>query len=430
MMNKRKTIIVICVCLLLSGIINTVYAAGGRLQIGDYINIGTYNGVPITWRYVVDDEYGKLLISDKVICYKRFDVPSEDTPVDDFWETSCIRSWLNSDGSAGNVIWNRNIPQYPGIHGELPYADESGFLSNDNFTKAERRLMKPVTQWTMLPAEKREFSENGLDSYFSFMKSGPVSYGPPHEDKSEPAVYYQIEDIPDIYYGAAYQLKDTVFLPDAQQLYRIWENFGTVAAQRTIESKPNKETYNLNASYFLKHDGPTVVWSNNQLVFTGKYYDDGIRPAFYLNEDAIDSVRGSGTEYDPYILVKDSKYSTATAPQNISVQMDGKALSFDVAPVMQNNRVLVPFRAIFEAFGANVYWYEKTETVTATKGSLNLMLKINNSKMTVNGKEITLDVPPRLVGDRTLVPIRAVSEGLGADVDWDEANNKVIITTK
>ena len=64
------------------------------MQIGDYFSLGKYNDEPIIWRYVADDENGKLIVSDKVLCNKPFGLSS-------FWQESYVRKWLNSTVSEG-----------------------------------------------------------------------------------------------------------------------------------------------------------------------------------------------------------------------------------------------------------------------------------------------------------------------------------------
>jgi len=107
--------------------------------------------------------------------------------------------------------------------------------------------------------------------------------------------------------------------------------------------------------------------------------------------------------------------------------LNNRYLTFDQPPVMENNRVLVPLRAIFEAIGADVDWDSETQTVTAKKDDIELTLLIDSELIVVNGQSMTLDVPPKLIGGRTLVPVRAVSEGLGAEVEWDAVYKRVII---
>lgn len=113
----------------------------------------------------------------------------------------------------------------------------------------------------------------------------------------------------------------------------------------------------------------------------------------------------------------------------ITVLLDGKQLTFDVDPVLENGRTLVPMRAIFEALGAEVNWNPDTWTAIATKDDTKIEITIDSTEMLKNGDVVTLDVPARLIGSRTLVPVRAVSEGLGADVDWNDTLWQVIITT-
>lgn len=111
-----------------------------------------------------------------------------------------------------------------------------------------------------------------------------------------------------------------------------------------------------------------------------------------------------------------------------TVLLDGQAMTFDVPPVVEDGRTLVPMRAIFEAQGAAVAWEDAAQTVTAKKGDITITLVIGG-KALVNDKEVALDVPAKLVNDRTLVPLRFVSEALGAKVDWAEATETVTITS-
>lgn len=117
------------------------------------------------------------------------------------------------------------------------------------------------------------------------------------------------------------------------------------------------------------------------------------------------------------------------ADSGIKVLLDGQELDFDVPPQLINSRTMVPMRKIFEAMGANVDWNGNTQTVTATKNDITVIMQIDNTVIKVNGENITLDVPPQLVDSRTLVPARAVAESLKAKVEWDGENNTVIINS-
>ena len=112
----------------------------------------------------------------------------------------------------------------------------------------------------------------------------------------------------------------------------------------------------------------------------------------------------------------------------ITVNVNGQLVNFDQPPIIIDGRTLVPLRAIFEALGATVEWKGDTQTVTSKKGSTNVSLSIDSKTMYKNGKATTLDVPAQLINDRTLVPARAVAEAFGCDVDWDSDTKTVTIT--
>ncbi len=109
--------------------------------------------------------------------------------------------------------------------------------------------------------------------------------------------------------------------------------------------------------------------------------------------------------------------SAAPVPR---VVVNGVELEFDVPPIIENGRTLVPLRAIFEALGAEIYWDAETQTVSAARGDTALALQIGNPWANVNNEPVALDVPAKIVGSRTLVPLRFISEALGAVVEWDQ----------
>ena len=119
---------------------------------------------------------------------------------------------------------------------------------------------------------------------------------------------------------------------------------------------------------------------------------------------------------------------TTSAATDIRVTLNGDELTFDVAPQIIDDRTMVPMRAIFEAMGTEVEWDSDTQTITATQGDKTIIMQIDNVAMSVNGQTIALDVGPMLIDGRTLVPVRAVAEGLDADVQWNAEVRTVVIT--
>ena len=126
--------------------------------------------------------------------------------------------------------------------------------------------------------------------------------------------------------------------------------------------------------------------------------------------------------------------TTAAMAKSPEVYVDGEKLTFDVEPFIENDRTLVPLRGIFEKLGAIVSWDQDTTTVFAIRdrgdAQDSIVLQIDNPTAFVNSVATTLDVPAKVVNDRTFVPLRFVGEALNADVAWNQDEFKVIITTK
>ncbi len=122
--------------------------------------------------------------------------------------------------------------------------------------------------------------------------------------------------------------------------------------------------------------------------------------------------------------------TSALADGDITVSVNGENVVFDQAPVIENDRTLVPMRAIFEALGATVEWDGETRTVTSTKDNTTIKLTIDSADMYVGDSVVTLDVPAKIISDRTMVPVRAISEAMDCVVEWDGDARAVIITTE
>lgn len=168
-------------------------------------------------------------------------------------------------------------------------------------------------------------------------------------------------------------------------------------------------TCNLNISSLSDGAHTLSIWADN----ASKSY------TFYKSGDFI----RFGAEPDSSVIERDKALNP-----DISVELNGEKISFDQPPIIVDGRTLVPLRAISEALGAEVDWDENTQTITAVKDSVTVILTINSDEITVNGKINKIDVPAQLVNDRTLVPLRAISESFDCTVDWDDTSKTVIIT--
>ena len=112
---------------------------------------------------------------------------------------------------------------------------------------------------------------------------------------------------------------------------------------------------------------------------------------------------------------------------DIKIVIDGKTVTTDVAPMIVNSRTMVPVRVISENLGADVEWDNSTRTISVVKGSTNMLLKANSSSYTINGTTKTLDSPVIISSGRTMVPLRLIGEALGAAVEWE--NGTVTISS-
>lgn len=121
---------------------------------------------------------------------------------------------------------------------------------------------------------------------------------------------------------------------------------------------------------------------------------------------------------------------TIATAQGIEVTVDGDRVNFyNAQPQMSQGRVLVPLRGVFEKLGAQVLWHPADRMVTATAANTDVRLRIGSTTAIVNGQTRTLDVAPTLVNGTTLVPLRFLSESLGAEVNWIAPSRRVEIIT-
>ncbi len=438
---------------------DVVYAAE-TFQIGDYILLGKYYDQPILWRCIDVDENGPLMLSDRILCRKPFDINyfselsgSHSRRYDstglknihssrsNYWGDSNIRSWLNSSAPAGEVVWLCGVPP---IHDEdfdnvwwNGYDDEKGFLADGNFTQSERNAIKEVTQKSLLDERDAEVAEGGYDDW------GNNLYVTPQ--------YFIENQYDEIYYEYT---TDKVFLLDIKQMWNL-EQKRDLLGDDFIDATPTQEaidndeaeqsrissglssrlSINTPCPYFLRTPwgypypsgpiGDIFYLSGDRMYYfvnekeeystTDAGDNQGIRPAFYLNEATAQILSGSGTEEDPYVI------------DSISVYVNGTELTLDVPPMLENDRTLVPMRAIFEALGAEVSWDEESRTIVAVRGDTTVFMQVDDWYMSVNDEWIALDAPPRIVNDRTLIPLRAVAEALGAQVGWDEEMQTVTV---
>lgn len=166
-------------------------------------------------------------------------------------------------------------------------------------------------------------------------------------------------------------------------------------------------------------------------IFDGWYTDKALNNKF----DPDTKVTSSITLYAKWTAepVDDSKSKIVLAIGKKEATVFGETKINDVAPLIRNNRTMLPSRFVAESLGAVVSWNEEKELVTIKGkdkdgGDVTILITIGAEYATVNGKAVKLDSPAFLENDRTYTPIRFISERLGASVEWNENDNSVIIT--
>ncbi len=120
---------------------------------------------------------------------------------------------------------------------------------------------------------------------------------------------------------------------------------------------------------------------------------------------------------------------SVSAESEITVLLDGVKVEFDQPPVIISDRTMVPVRAIYEALGADVEWDAATRTASGVKSGIRVSFTIDKPVVSINYNEKAIDAPAVIVSDRTLVPVRALAEGFGVTVDWDAETRTVILTS-
>lgn len=319
---KKKIPLLIVFLFLIFSVFVTVYKVKqvNDLKIGDYIEFGKYNDTPIVWRVIHIDQYGNpLIFSDRIISLKAFD--SSGTYHKDknrrewgsnYWKDSNVRQWLNSNEKSGTIKWIQNPPSKKNIFNEynFSYENEKGFLSDGNFTKEQRSIIKPVSHKSLLDEIEKDKKNGGENVYSPRSK-----------------IYEAVSNYDSAYYEF---VEDKVFLLSIKELHDyVWENKSVLGQEYYIgkptknlaesaiddrSKRPDNFNYNNPWSSWLRTPINTPsgssfvlnVQKNGLIGFSFTYFtrDGGIRPALFLDISRTNINSGSGTESSPYIIKK------------------------------------------------------------------------------------------------------------------------------
>jgi len=127
-----------------------------------------------------------------------------------------------------------------------------------------------------------------------------------------------------------------------------------------------------------------------------------------------------------FILLLGLVFLLPEQAQAVNIKVQGKAIMLDTQPISVEGRLLVPMRSILEALGTVVEW-QPPKTILAQNYNTTIYLNVGSKYASVNNKTIELSPTPQIINGRVLIPLRFVSEQLGADVVWDEDTQTAIV---
>lgn len=137
----------------------------------------------------------------------------------------------------------------------------------------------------------------------------------------------------------------------------------------------------------------------------------------------------NGAEKAVVSTEKTTEETQVKTDDSIKVVVDGKEIIFtDQAPIIKNDRTMIPLRGVLETMGIDIVWNAEEQSITAERGDSYALFKIGETTLKTAEGEINLDVAPEIINDRTMIPLRAVTESFGAEVTWDADTKTVTIT--
>lgn len=210
-----------------------------------------------------------------------------------------------------------------------------------------------------------------------------------------------------------------------------------------LDANTGKFKWQFEAGFFIE-SAPTIagntIWigADDYLIYainrnTGEraYFITTGSTSFYtlLNNESLFSLSVYG---ELYAYVHDSKQQKYSVLYELWIgknyaRLNNKMTSLDSPPYINNNRTMVPFRAIGEALGAEINWYPENKRATYALQSKFIALIAGEKNALVNGKSVLLEIPSELKNNRLYVPLRFVSENLGAKVTWEASEKKIKI---
>ena len=365
---------------------------------------------------------------------------------------------VNKNGIAVSASKKNYFIEYNGKIKEIPFcnSDEELVIVND---MPDERACEAVDQ-----AGNRMFywkSKNNGDywmEYLGYDKFMVYEYNDPNADgytivfDKNGKELYTDKVVPSIWDNKEKIVTCNIMaLPGDLLFISKWDSYSyeteSSSILMNIDGKVLGETEEIAFSNWEYYDWVTLL-NDNTLAIIGDWrpWRDGVPfiEIYDLNLNCLGKILYDEEKEDKtyrfacnngYLITMDHEaiyvLRTAEVPKDVKdeivVYVNEKKVAFDVEPVQENDRVMVPMRGVFEALGAKVDWEEERNTAIAENDGVVIEVTIGSHQMLKNGEEIELDTAARMEGDRTLVPLRAVSEALGAKVEWEALLQTVYI---
>lgn len=178
---------------------------------------------------------------------------------------------------------------------------------------------------------------------------------------------------------------------------------------------------------FIDCDNLKEIWLPKSLTNMGSYVFKYCDILAEIYYDGNEEMWRQITKADGY---KELDRLIVYKYSDIGVTVNGKAVEFESYkyPYIKNERTMVPMRAIFEALGAEVTWDDESKTAIGVKDGVEVKITIGENVIYKNGEAIEIDAAAELKSESTMVPVRAISEAFGCGVEWDDKTKAVEIT--
>ncbi len=181
---------------------------------------------------------------------------------------------------------------------------------------------------------------------------------------------------------------------------------------------------------------PDYLGEGAEIVAEYEYATDFYRACVEDEEGIVTGGYPVFVEEEPFLASNAGKILNSSVVLRVDYEnslVNGEKIQIDandvnVMPTVIDGRTLVPVRFVAESFGATVGWDEATSEVKIELGEDTILMTLDKTAYTVNGEAKELDVPARTMYDRTMVPVRAISEAFGKVVFWDEENELIVIS--